>query len=80
MTERPLTEAAKAIIRSGDLLLAEAIRRASPKYFGEYAQTLPPRRSSPVMSESKNTQTVTTAPIKRVVASVTDIITAPSAI
>ncbi|MCY7348345.1 MAG: VWA domain-containing protein [Pyrinomonadaceae bacterium] len=73
LTERPLTEAAKAIIRSGDLLLAEAIRRASPKYFGEYAQTLPPRRSSPVMSENKNAQTVTTAPIKRVVASVTDI-------
>ncbi len=73
LTERPLTEAAKAIIRSGDLLLAEAIRRASPKYFGDYAQTLPPRRSLPVLSENKNAQTTTNAPIKRVVASVTDI-------
>jgi hypothetical protein len=48
LTERPLTEAAKAIVRSGDSLLTEAIRRASPKYFGEYAKTLPPRKSLPL--------------------------------
>lgn len=47
LIERPLTEAAKAIIRSGDLLLTDAIRRASPKYFGDYAATLPPRRKGP---------------------------------
>ena len=47
LRERPLTEAAKAIIRSGDTLLTDAIRRASPKYFGEYAKTLPPMRREP---------------------------------
>jgi VWFA-related protein len=47
MNERPLTNAAKAIVRSGDSLLTEAIRRASPKYFGEYAKTLPPLRRQP---------------------------------
>ncbi len=72
LTERPLTEAAKAIVRSGDSLLTEAIRRASPKYFGEYARTLPPRKSSPVLSESVNNQTALNAPLKRVVARVTD--------
>jgi VWFA-related protein len=75
LTERPLTEAAKAVVRSGDSLLTEAIRRASPKYFGEYAKTLPPRKSSPALSESRNAQaaTATTSPIKRVLARVTDI-------
>ena len=47
LRERPLTEAAKAIIRSGDTVLTDAIRRASPKYFGEYASTLPPMRREP---------------------------------
>ena len=47
LRERPLTEAAKAIIRSGDTVLTDAIRRASPKYFGEYARTLPPHRREP---------------------------------
>ena len=47
LRERPLTEAAKAIVRSGDSLLMEAIRRASPKYFGDYARTLPPLRREP---------------------------------
>jgi len=47
LRERQLTEAAKAIIRSGDPLMAEAIRIASPKFFGEYARTLPPRRTKP---------------------------------
>ncbi len=56
LVERPLTEAAKAIVRSGDSLLTEAIRRASPKYFGEYAKTLPPRKIFPTLTESKITQ------------------------
>lgn len=47
LRERPLTDAAKAIIRSGDSLLMEAIRRASPKYFGDYSRTLPPPRLEP---------------------------------
>jgi VWFA-related protein len=53
--ERPLTEAARAIVRSGDSQLIDAIRKVSPKMFGDYAKTLPPpgkepslvRRSSP---------------------------------
>ena len=54
LRERPLTDAAKAIIRSGDSLLTEAIRRASPKYFGDYAKTLPPIKREPVLAEEKN--------------------------
>ena len=73
LTERPLTEAAKAIVRSGDSLLTEAIRRASPKYFGEYAKTLPPRKSLPTLTENKNTQTAMNSPVKRIIVSVTDI-------
>lgn len=49
LRERPLTEAAKAIVRSGDSLLMEAIRRASPRYFGDYARTLPPVKREPVL-------------------------------
>jgi osmotically-inducible protein OsmY len=73
LRERPLTEAAKAIVRSGDSLLTEAIRRASPKYFGEYAKTLPPRKTFPILSESKNSQNAANSPVKRVLARVTDI-------
>jgi VWFA-related protein len=73
LRERPLTEAAKAIVRSGDSLLTEAIRRASPKYFGEYAKTLPPRKSFPILSESKNFQNAANSRVKRVLARVTDI-------
>lgn len=73
LRERPLTEAAKAIVRSGDSLLTEAIRRASPKYFGVYAKTLPPRKTFPTLSESKNAQNNTSSPIKQVIARVTDL-------
>jgi len=41
LRERPLTEAAKAIVRSGDPGLIDAIRKVSPKMFGDYAMTLP---------------------------------------
>lgn len=51
--EKPLTEAAKAIIRSGDTLLLESIRRASPRHFGEYLKTLPPVRPEPTISSIK---------------------------
>lgn len=73
LSERPLTEAAKAIIRSGDSLLMEAIRRASPKYFGEYAATLPPIKSEPRLSQKKQVLSAPNSSIKRVLARVTDL-------
>ncbi len=73
LRERPLTEAAKAIVRSGDSLLTEAIRRASPKYFGEYAATLPPRRATPLLTEAKKSQVLASSPIKKVLVKVTNI-------
>jgi Mg-chelatase subunit ChlD len=72
LRERPLTEAAKAIIRSGDSLLTEAIRRASPKFFGDYAKTLPPRRREPSLSDKPTERVLSTARIKRVTARVMD--------
>ena len=47
LRERPLTEAARAIVRSGDIELVEAIRKVSPKMFGDYANTLPPPEKEP---------------------------------
>jgi VWFA-related protein len=47
LRERPLTEAAKAIVRSGDSQLVEAIRKVSPKMFGDFAKTLPPPEKEP---------------------------------
>lgn len=47
LRERPLTEAARAIVRSGDSALVEAIRKVSPKMFGDYAKTLPPPDKEP---------------------------------
>ena len=47
LRERPLTEAARAIVRSGDSQLVEAIRKVSPKMFGDYAKTLPPIDKEP---------------------------------
>lgn len=73
LRERPLTEAAKAVIRSGDSILTEAIRRASPKFFGDYAKTLPPRKSAPALGEAKSVQQIPTAAVKRVVVRVVDM-------
>jgi len=47
LRERPLTEAAKAIVRSGDSELVGAIRKVSPKMFGDFAKTLPPIEKEP---------------------------------
>jgi VWFA-related protein len=47
LRERPLTEAARAIVRGGDTALVEAIRKVSPKLFGDYAKTLPPPEKEP---------------------------------
>jgi VWFA-related protein len=49
LRERPLTEAARAIVRSGDSQLIDAIRKVSPKLFGDYAKTLPPPGREPVL-------------------------------
>ena len=70
---RPLTNAAKAIIRSGDSLLMDAIRRASPKYFGDYAKTLPPAKRQPVLAEKSVSQNQTNSQVKKVLARVLDL-------
>ncbi|NNE99236.1 MAG: VWA domain-containing protein [Pyrinomonadaceae bacterium] len=70
---RPLTRAAKAIIRSGDSLLTNAIRRATPKYFGEYAATLPPRMATPTLGTAARRNNSSVSGIKRVTVQVTDI-------
>ena len=49
LRERPLTEAARTIIRNGDSELVEAIRKVSPKMFGDYAKTLPPPEKEPTL-------------------------------
>lgn len=72
LRERPLTEAAKAIIRGGDILLTEAIRRASPKFFGDYAATLPPRRKSPRISDAATPRLGNSEALLRVTVQVTD--------
>jgi VWFA-related protein len=73
LRERPLTDAAKAIIRSGDSLLMEAIRRASPKYFGDYAKTLPPLKREPTFADKKTAPNTANSQIKKVLIQVTDI-------
>src|SRR5205823_1704948 len=49
LRERPLTEAARAIVRSGNGPLTDAIRKVSPHLFGDYAKTLPPPRNEPAL-------------------------------
>lgn len=49
LRERKLTEAAKALVRSGDSMLIEAVKRVSPKQFGEYTGTLRPVKREPVL-------------------------------
>ncbi len=70
--EKPLTNAAKAIIRSGDSILMEAIRRASPKHFGDYASTLPPFRSAPILEERNRTENAVISQVKKILVQVTD--------
>jgi VWFA-related protein len=73
LRERPLTNAAKAIVRSGDSLLMEAIRRASPKYFGDYARTLPPLKTEPTFAQAKSRLQVPSAAVKVATVRVTDL-------
>lgn len=49
LRERPLTEAARGIVRGGDSQLVEAIRKVSPKMFGDFAKTLPPPEKEPAL-------------------------------
>ncbi|HEV7743556.1 MAG TPA: VWA domain-containing protein [Pyrinomonadaceae bacterium] len=49
LRERPLTEAARAIVRSGDQPLIDAIRKVSPRMFGDFAKTLPPPERGPTL-------------------------------
>src|SRR6266478_416245 len=49
LRERPLTEAARAIVRSGDSQLIDAIRKVSPRMFGDFAKTLPPPEKEPTL-------------------------------
>lgn len=74
LRERPLTEAAKAIVKSGDAELVDAIRKVAPKMFGDYAKTLPPRKESVSLTRPKeNTLATQIAPqMMRVNAVVTD--------
>lgn len=72
LRERPLTEAAKAIVRSGDKVLTDAIRRASPKYFGDYERTLPPSRREPVLTERIASSDTEQTGLKRASVRVTD--------
>ena len=73
LRERPLTNAAKAIIRSGDVVLTDAIRRATPKYFGDYARTLPPMRREPFLSTNSRPADVAGETTKEAVVRVTDM-------
>ncbi|MGZ5482311.1 MAG: VWA domain-containing protein [Pyrinomonadaceae bacterium] len=75
LRERPLTAAARAIVRSGDGPLSDAIRKVSPRLFGDYASTLPPPREEPSLVSLRPPGEVATrvAPqLVRVTASVTD--------
>ena len=75
LRERPLTEAAKAIVRSGNEPLIDAIRKVSPRMFGDYARTLPPPRNEPTLLSVRPPGEMVTAvspQLMRVNASVTD--------
>jgi VWFA-related protein len=76
LRERPLTEAARAIVRGGDPSLVEAIRKLSPKMFGDYAKTLPPPEKEPSLLQRGSTPgrivTAVAPQLMRFNASVTD--------
>jgi VWFA-related protein len=71
LRERPLTEAAKAIIRSGDVVLMDAIRRAVPKFFNDYSRTLPPSKREPELAMARENAKMS-ATVKRATVHVTD--------
>lgn len=75
LRERALTEAARAIIRSGDTELTDAIRKIAPRLVGDYAATLPPHASEPTLGTRTDPFDVKTSAgqnLARVQARVTD--------
>src|SRR5256714_1187753 len=75
LRERPLTEAARAIVRSGNEPLIDAVRKLSPRMFGDYARTLPRPRNEPTLMSVRQPGEMVTAvspQLMRVNASVTD--------
>lgn len=73
LRERPLTEAAKAIVRSGDSLLMEAIRRSAPEYYGEYVRSLPPVKRLPSLGNATARGTGPVAEFKTALVRVVDV-------
>ena len=73
LRERPLTEAAKAIVRSGDSLLMEAIRRAAPQYYGDYLRSLPPMKRLPSLGNSSGRESGPAAEFKTALVRVVDV-------
>ncbi|HEY0546729.1 MAG TPA: VWA domain-containing protein [Pyrinomonadaceae bacterium] len=75
LRDRPLTEAARAVVRSGNSHLMEAIRQVSPKLFGDYARTLPPPQNAPTLVAPRapgDFATPVAPQLMRVTANVTD--------
>ncbi|HEY0376522.1 MAG TPA: VWA domain-containing protein [Pyrinomonadaceae bacterium] len=75
LRERPLTEAVRAIVRDGDSALVDAVRKVSPRYFGDYAKTLPPPKEAPSLVRRAPPGTVATSvggQLMRLNVSVTD--------
>ena len=75
LRERPLTEAARAIVRSGDSQLIDAIRKVSPKMFGDFAKTLPSLEREPTLLRRQapgQVVSVVAPQLMRLNASVTD--------
>lgn len=76
LRERTLTDAARAIIRSGDSELIDAIRKVAPRLVGEYAETLGDRRGGPTLgargASPFDVRTSAGASLARVQARVTD--------
>jgi VWFA-related protein len=76
LRERTLTDAARAIIRSGDSELTDAIRKVAPRLVGEYAQTLGERRGGPTLGSRTTSpfdvRTPAGSTLARVQARVTD--------
>jgi Ca-activated chloride channel family protein len=76
LRERPLTEAVRAIVRDGDSDLVDAIRKVSPRYFGDYAKTLPPPKETPSLVQRRAPGIVPTpvgAQLMRLNINVTDL-------
>jgi Ca-activated chloride channel family protein len=76
LRERPLTEAVRAVVRSGDNSMVDAIRKVSPRYFGDYAKTLPPPKEVPSLVPRKAPGIVATpagAQLMRLNVNVTDL-------